>query len=118
LRHIGGEKAWRWLPGGFDAWASDDSPISALWHRRSMLEDWRRPRNPQQQIGFDLMGISIKRRRRSLGWTQRYLEMMSGVDQTVISRIENGKQYGLRWAKLAELVEALGGLDASTKKML
>jgi hypothetical protein len=30
----------------------------------------------------------------------------------VISRIENGRQYGLRWSRLAELVDALGGLDA------
>ena len=40
------------------------------------------------------------------------LEAESGIDQTVISRIENGKQYGLRWSRLAELVDALGGLDA------
>ncbi len=83
-----------------------------------MFSDWRRPRGPQQQAGFDLIGISIKRRRLALGWTQRYLEMMSGIDQTVISRIENGKQYGLRWSRLAELVEALGGLDSSRKTML
>ena len=40
------------------------------------------------------------------------LEAESGIDQTVISRIENGKQYGLRWSRLAELIDALGGLDA------
>ena len=50
-------------------------------------------------------------RRHRLGWSQRYLEMLSGIDQTVISRIENGKQYGLRWLRFADLVDALGGLD-------
>jgi transcriptional regulator with XRE-family HTH domain len=65
-----------------------------------------------RQRGWHLLGAAIRRRRLSLGWTQRVLEAESGVDQTVISRIENGKQYGLRWSRLAELVDALGGLDA------
>ena len=53
----------------------------------------------------------VKARRHRLGWTQRYLELLSGIDQTVISRIENGKQFGLRWLRFADLVDALGGLD-------
>jgi transcriptional regulator with XRE-family HTH domain len=68
-----------------------------------------RPRDPQEQHGFDLIGAAIKRRRVALGWTQRQLEAQSGVDQTVISRIENGKQYGIRWSRFALLVDALGG---------
>ena len=40
------------------------------------------------------------------------LEAESGIDQTVISRIENGRQYGLRWSRLAVLIDAMGGLDA------
>jgi len=71
----------------------------------------QRPRDPQQQHGFDLFGRMLKRRRLWLGWTQRQLEAYSGIDQAVISRLENGKQYGLRWARLAELIDALGGLD-------
>ncbi len=70
-----------------------------------------RPRDPQQQVGFDLIGRTLKRRRVWLGWTQRQLEAYSGIDQAVISRLENGKQYGLRWLRLAELVSALGGLE-------
>jgi transcriptional regulator with XRE-family HTH domain len=69
------------------------------------------PRDPQQQQGFELFGRMLRRRRVFLGWTQRQLEARSGLDQTVISRLENGKQYGLRWSKLAELISALGGLD-------
>jgi transcriptional regulator with XRE-family HTH domain len=68
-------------------------------------------RDPQRQHGFDLIGEMVRARRHRLGWSQRYLEVLSGIDQTVISRIENGKQYGLRWLRFADLVDALGGLD-------
>src|SRR3954469_11681516 len=68
-------------------------------------------RDPQRQHGFELFGETLRRRRRWLGWTQRQLEAYSGIDQTVISRLENGKQYGLRWARLADLIDALGGLE-------
>lgn len=77
-----------------------------------MSWDGQRPRDPQQQHGFDLVGAVLKRRRARLGWTQRQLEAYSGIDQTNISRLENGKQYGLRWSRFADLVDALGGLDA------
>jgi hypothetical protein len=30
----------------------------------------------------------------------------------VISRLENGKQTGLRWVRLAQLVDALDGLES------
>ena len=72
----------------------------------------QRPRDPQQQHGFDLIGAAIKRRRVSLRWTHRQLEAYSGIDQTNISRMENGNQYGFRWSRFADLVDALGGLDA------
>jgi transcriptional regulator with XRE-family HTH domain len=71
----------------------------------------QRPRDPQQQDGFDAIGAMVRRRRAWLGWSQRYLELRSGLDQTVISRIENGKQYGIRWSRFATLVGAMGGLD-------
>jgi transcriptional regulator with XRE-family HTH domain len=69
------------------------------------------PRDPVEQRGFDLVGSTIRRKRLALGWTQRTLEAYSGIDQTVISRIENGKQYGLRWVRFARLVDALDGLE-------
>jgi transcriptional regulator with XRE-family HTH domain len=72
---------------------------------------FEQPRDPQQLRGFDLIGGMVKRRRVALGWSQRYLEGQCGVDQAVISRLENGKQYGLRWSRFAELVDALGGLE-------
>ena len=72
-----------------------------------------RPRDPQEQHGFELIGAELKRRRRALGWSQRNLEAYSGIDQTVISRLENGKQYGIRWSRFAVLVDALGGIGPS-----
>lgn len=71
----------------------------------------QRPRDPEQQDGFDAIGRLVLRRRVWLGWSQRYLESQSGVDQTTLSRIENGKQYGLRWSRFATLVGSMGGLD-------
>jgi transcriptional regulator with XRE-family HTH domain len=65
----------------------------------------------RQQRGFHLLGRTIRRRRTSLGLSQRQLEALSGIDQTVISRLENGKQTGLRWVRLAQLVDALDGLE-------
>ena len=87
-------------PGG----AVDPSVATMSWNEE-------RPRDPQQQHGFDLIGASVKRKRLWLGWTQRKLEAESGIDQTNICRIENGKQYGLRWSRFADIVDAMGGLD-------
>src|SRR4029077_7825853 len=78
---------------------------------RSAVAWDQRPRDPQQQDGFDAIGAMVRRRRGWLGWSQRYLELRSGLDQTVISRIENGKQYGIRWSRFATLVGAMGGLE-------
>jgi transcriptional regulator with XRE-family HTH domain len=63
--------------------------------------------------GLALLGRVVKLRRGQRGLSQRQLETLSGVDQTIISRLENGKLYGLRWARFARIVEALGGLDVS-----
>jgi transcriptional regulator with XRE-family HTH domain len=76
---------------------------------------FERPRDPQQQLGFEMIGAMIRRRRIHLGWTQRNLEAYSGINQAVISRLENGKQSGLRWSRFAELVQALGGLDVAPR---
>jgi transcriptional regulator with XRE-family HTH domain len=66
-----------------------------------------------QMRGFRLLGATIRRRRASMGFSQRQLEAICGIDQTVISRIENGKQTGLRWVRLARLVDALDGLETT-----
>jgi len=74
------------------------------------------PFNTRQQRGFHLLGRTIRRRRASLGLSQRQLEALSGIDQTVISRLENGKQTGLRWVRLAQLVDALDGLETPLER--
>jgi transcriptional regulator with XRE-family HTH domain len=69
------------------------------------------PSDRQVRRGFELIGQLVKRRRLRLALSQRQLERLSGVDQSVISRLENGKLYGLRWARFAKIVEALDGLE-------
>ncbi len=82
-----------------------------------MLEDlgrWehsRVPRRGVEKLGYEAIGVMIRRRRLAHSMTQRELERRAGIDQTVISRLENGKQYGLRWSRFATLVGVLGGLD-------
>ena len=74
------------------------------------------PRHEVEQRGYDLIGVVLKRRRLTAGLTQRELERLARIDQTVISRLENGRQYGLRWSRFAILVAALDGLDDVASK--
>jgi transcriptional regulator with XRE-family HTH domain len=60
--------------------------------------------------GLRLIGRLVLRRRHLLGLSQRQLEALSGIDQTLISRLENGRLGSLRWMRFARLVAALGGL--------
>ena len=62
--------------------------------------------------GFALIGTTVRRRRQQAGFSQRQLEALCGVDQTVISRLENGRLASLKWSRFADLVAALGGLDS------
>jgi transcriptional regulator with XRE-family HTH domain len=74
------------------------------------------PRHETEQRGYEFIGAVIKRRRLEATLTQRELEHLSGIDQTVISRLENGKQYGLRWSRFAMLVAALDGLEGGPSR--
>lgn len=65
------------------------------------------PRHGVEQQGYDLIGARLKELRRGAGLTQRQLEALTRIDQTVISRLENGKQYGLRWSRYAILIAVL-----------
>jgi transcriptional regulator with XRE-family HTH domain len=71
------------------------------------------PTDRRVRRGFVSIGGVVRRRRHQIALSQRAVERLSGVDQTVISRLENGKLYGLRWARFARIVDALGGLDDS-----
>ena len=70
-----------------------------------------RPRDPQEQRGFELIGAATHAPPAGARLdASGLLEAQSGIDQTVISRLENGKQYGIRWSRFALLVDALGGI--------
>jgi transcriptional regulator with XRE-family HTH domain len=53
------------------------------------------------------IGLGIRDYRRAHGLTQQQLERLSGVDQTTISRLENGLAPGLRLERLARIGTAL-----------
>jgi transcriptional regulator with XRE-family HTH domain len=59
---------------------------------------------------YALIGRLVRRRRDRIGLSQRQLEALSGVHQSVISRLETGQLRGLRFSRLARLVNALGGI--------
>ena len=90
----------------------DDRWVRGSCHR--WLMEWQsfavRDLDPKTIRGFELIGRLVRRRRERLGITQRQLELLSGVDQTVISRLENGRLGSLRWSRFAKIVGALGGL--------
>jgi len=64
---------------------------------------------PSESIaGLVALGESVRRARWRAGLTQRHLGKLCGLDQSVISRLENGKLANLRWWRFAALVGALG----------
>ena len=68
-------------------------------------------RDPAIQRGMELLGRALRRQRRRSGLTQRQLGVMTGVDQSTISKFENGRRCGLRWSRFARIVAVLDGLD-------
>jgi DNA-binding XRE family transcriptional regulator len=57
--------------------------------------------------GLDSLGSFVRERRRALGLSQAALERATGVDQTTISRLENGKLYHLRLSRLAAIFRVI-----------
>jgi HTH-type transcriptional regulator / antitoxin HipB len=58
--------------------------------------------------GLQALGRQLRRARYARGWTQRELGRRSGVHQTTISRLENGRLASLHLLRLAALILALG----------
>ena len=58
-------------------------------------------------VGMAAIGESVREARRRAGLSQRHLGRLCGLDQSVISRLENGKLANLRWWRFAALVGAL-----------
>ena len=68
-----------------------------------------RPLSAREVDGLRLLGSQLRLARLSNGWSQRRLERASGVDQTTISRLENGRLLSLRLLRIAALMQALSG---------
>jgi transcriptional regulator with XRE-family HTH domain len=62
---------------------------------------------PEIRHGLEVIGEVVRSGRRDRRWTQFALERASGVDQTVISRLENGRLMSLRLIRLAAIFAAL-----------
>jgi transcriptional regulator with XRE-family HTH domain len=67
------------------------------------------PLTDRQVEGLQLIGLQLKRARLRIGWTQLRLEHASGIDQSTISRLENGRLASLRLVRVAALMQALKG---------
>lgn len=76
-----------------------------------MERPWARPAKlqvtPDIERGLAVIGAWIRVARRDAGMTQQHLENVSGVDQTIISRLENGRLLSIRFVRLAAIVGAL-----------
>lgn len=95
---------------------------SAVAQERRCIEPGYRPlmawsteplmhRDPLLQLGWELVGAMVRRRRERLGWSQRDLARQSGTSQSGISRLETGRLRGLKFHRFAAIVAVLGGLD-------
>jgi transcriptional regulator with XRE-family HTH domain len=78
--------------------------------------DGTRQRDPLLQMGWELVGAMVKRRRELLGWSQRELAHRSGTSQSVISRFETGNLRGLKFQRFAAMVAVMGGLDVAAPR--
>jgi transcriptional regulator with XRE-family HTH domain len=61
-----------------------------------------------QWIASPSLGERLRQCRERLGWTMRHLARVSGVNVSVISKIESGKQPGVMLGIGRKLAEALG----------
>jgi transcriptional regulator with XRE-family HTH domain len=66
-------------------------------------------RTEQERAGLRELGTMLRLARLGLGLSQRGLERRSGVDQTTISRLENGRLVHFNLVRLASLIAALRG---------
>ena len=76
--------------------------------------DERLIHDPLARRGFAMIGGAMRRQRHKRGLTQHDLQLMTGVSQSAISRLESGQRFGLRWPRFMRLVAALDGLDFGT----
>jgi len=72
---------------------------------------YRPPIPPEARRGGSL-GQLIRDWRLGRGWSQRDLERISGVNQSIISRLENGRVVGMQLSTLGRLAWALRAEEA------
>jgi transcriptional regulator with XRE-family HTH domain len=60
-----------------------------------------------EEAGLATIGRWVKDARRRAQMTQQHVENVSGVDQTIISRLENGRLLSLKLVRLAAVVAAV-----------
>jgi transcriptional regulator with XRE-family HTH domain len=65
--------------------------------------------HPIDQAMLVEIGADLRRRRTDAWLTQRQLEELTSIDQTTISRIENGQLSTLRLHRYARLLAAIEG---------
>ena len=70
------------------------------------VDSFPTPRSTRSQL-LAAIGGEIRTARLALGWSQRRLESVSGVDQTTISRLERGKLPHLQLLTLVHVIRAL-----------
>lgn len=70
-------------------------------------------RDPLIQLGWDILGAMVKRRRVQLRWSQRELARRVSMSQGIVSRLENGKLRGMKMRRFAAIVAVMGGLDVA-----
>lgn len=74
----------------------------------TMIVDPRRRAEPEIESLMRALGADIRRARWQAGISQSGLEVLSGVDQTTISRLENGIAPGLRLVRLVTILAPIG----------
>ena len=62
---------------------------------------------PERDAFLGMIGSGLRRARRERGWSQRDLANVAGVDQPLISRLENGIAPGIRYERFIRILWAL-----------
>jgi DNA-binding Xre family transcriptional regulator len=92
-----------------------------VWWNRAVPYPGTHSRMPfvgaEIEHGLAVIGAQVRGARRDRRWTQFALERASGVDQTVISRLENGRLTSLRLIRLAAIYAALDGRGPGRDRM-
>ncbi|MEO7663650.1 MAG: helix-turn-helix domain-containing protein [Candidatus Limnocylindrales bacterium] len=82
---------------------SDDRRSMESWFDAPMYIN-----DPTPSQSRRVLGEAIREARRRRGLSQVALEGLAGIDQTVISRLENARPIGLRLRTFLRLLDALG----------